>query len=112
MPDRSDLPSSANDIAEPPAARASTWIPPAAGACRVEDLALFLGLPGEPAVARIAREEEAKRVCARCAVLVECRAAALAEADPETTGVRGGLTPEERRAVARRRRRRGGLRAK
>ncbi|MGR7001597.1 WhiB family transcriptional regulator [Yinghuangia aomiensis] len=62
--------------------------------------------PGSPA----RRKPSASR--ARCAVLVECRAAALAEADPETTGVRGGLTPEERRAVARRRRRRGGLRAK
>lgn len=95
MPDRSDLPSTT---------LRDSWIPPAAGACRDEDLRLFLGTAGEPAVVRMAREEDAKRICARCAVLVECRTAALA--DPEPTGVRGGLTPEERRAIARRRRRR------
>ncbi|MCF2528160.1 WhiB family transcriptional regulator [Yinghuangia soli] len=109
MPDRSDLPSSARDIAEP-APRATTWIPPAAGACRSEDLRLFLGMPGEPAVARIAREEEAKRICACCGVLLECRAAALADG-AEPTGVRGGLAPEEQRAIARRRRRRGSRRS-
>ncbi|HSA49319.1 MAG TPA: WhiB family transcriptional regulator [Yinghuangia sp.] len=108
MPHPSDLPSSAHDIAELDKP-ASTWIPPATGACRVEDLRLFLGKPEEPAVVRIAREEDAKRICARCAVLLECRAAALADAGPapETTGVRGGLTPEERRAIALRLRRRG-----
>jgi WhiB family redox-sensing transcriptional regulator len=110
VPDRSDLPSSpssgAQDIADLTQG-ASTWIPPAAGACRSEDLRLFLGAPGEPAVARIAREEEAKRICARCAVLLECRAEALAETGTDPVGVRGGLTPEERRAIARRRRRRG-----
>lgn len=109
MPERSDPLSSVHDIAAP-AQRATTWIPPAAGACRGDALRLFLGLPGEPAVARIAREEEAKSICARCAVLLECRAEALAAADPEPTGVRGGLTPEERRAIARRRRRRGSRR--
>ncbi|UGQ09404.1 WhiB family transcriptional regulator [Yinghuangia sp. ASG 101] len=106
MPDYSDPPS-AHDIVEPDQ-RASTWIPPATGACRSEDLWLFLGRPEEPAVVRMAREEDAKRICARCAVLLECRDAALADATaaPEITGVRGGLTPEERRAIARRRRRR------
>ncbi|MDI2128874.1 WhiB family transcriptional regulator [Yinghuangia seranimata] len=128
MPERSDLPVSNQDIVEP-VTRASTWIPPAAGACRAEDIRLFLGVPGEPAVARLAREEEAKRVCARCAVLLECRAEALALPSPpaahirersalapfvddaEPVGVRGGLTPEERRAIARRRRRRGSQRS-
>jgi WhiB family redox-sensing transcriptional regulator len=112
VPERSDLPSSAHDIAATPAACASAWIPPAAGACRGEDLSIFLGTPKEPAVVRIGREESAKAICARCAILVECRDEALADAGPDTTGVRGGLTPEERRAVARRRRRRGALRAK
>jgi WhiB family redox-sensing transcriptional regulator len=110
VPERSDPLSSVHEIADL-AERASTWIPPAAGACRGDDLRLFLDVPEEPAVARIAREEEAKSICARCAVLLECRAIALADADPETTGVRGGLTPEERRAIARRRRRRGTRRA-
>lgn len=108
MPDFSDLPSSVHDTVEPDK-RSSAWIPPATGACGPEDLFLFLGRPEEPTVVRIAREEDAKRICARCAVLLECRAVALADATPtpETTGVRGGLTPEERRAIARRRRRRG-----
>lgn len=111
MPESSDLPSSVHDIAEPDK-RASTWIPPATGACRSEDLWLFLGRPEEPTVVRIAREEDAKRICARCAVLLECRSVALADAtsEPEIIGVRGGLTPEERRAIARRRRRRGSRR--
>jgi len=82
-------------------ARTATWTPPPAGACATEDSELFPGYPGEPAVARLAREEEAKRVCARCSVLLECRASALAETGP--VGVRGGLTPEERGAVRRRR---------
>ncbi|MYV98245.1 WhiB family transcriptional regulator [Streptomyces sp. SID3343] len=79
----------------------ATWTPPVGGACATEDRQLFLGRPGEPAVAALAREEEAKRVCARCAVLLECRASALAEANP--LGVRGGMTPSERGAVRRRR---------
>lgn len=110
MPERSDLPSP-HDVAAP-SEYAAAWIPPAAGACRAEDMSLFLGMPGEPAVARIAREEEAKRICARCAVLIECRSDALAAIEPEPTGVRGGLTPDERKAVARRRRRRGSPRAR
>lgn len=111
MPDPSDLPSTLQDVAET-AVRSSAWIPPATGACRSE-LRLFLDIPEEPAVARIGREEDAKRICARCAVLVECRDEALAAADAEgeAAGVRGGLTLEERRAIARRRRRRGGRRA-
>jgi WhiB family transcriptional regulator, redox-sensing transcriptional regulator len=84
-----------------PAAHSATWTPPVGGACATEDRQLFLGSPAEPAVAALAREEEAKRVCARCAVLLECRASALAEINP--VGVRGGLTPSERGAVRRRR---------
>jgi WhiB family redox-sensing transcriptional regulator len=79
----------------------ATWTPPAGGACETQDRQLFLGRPAEPAVAALAREEEAKRVCARCAVLLECRASALAETNP--VGVRGGLTAGERGAVRRRR---------
>ncbi|MEU0936537.1 WhiB family transcriptional regulator [Embleya sp. NPDC005971] len=81
--------------------RTATWTPPAAGACATVDRQLFVGAPGEPAVARLAREEDAKRVCARCSVLLECRASALAETTP--AGVRGGLTSNERGAVRRRR---------
>ena len=82
-------------------ARTTMWTPPVDGACTAEDRRLFLGFPGEPAVARLAREEDAKRVCVRCSVLLECRASALAETNP--VGVRGGLTPNERGAVRRRR---------
>lgn len=58
----------------------------------------------EPTAARLSREEAAKRVCARCPVMVECREHALLM--PEPYGVWGGLTAAERRVVIARRRRR------
>ncbi|MGC0419239.1 WhiB family redox-sensing transcriptional regulator [Embleya sp. AB8] len=82
-------------------AHTASWTPPSAGACATGDRQVFLGYPGEPVVARLAREEDAKRVCARCSVLLECRAGALAETNQ--IGVRGGLTPNEHGAVRRRR---------
>lgn len=104
MPERIDLPGTTPVVIPAPArvprAGSPAWQPPPAGACASEDRGLFVGMPGEPAVARLAREEDAKRVCARCALLLDCRAAALAV--PGAAGVRGGLTPGERRAVERR----------
>ncbi|MFF2074460.1 WhiB family transcriptional regulator [Kitasatospora sp. NPDC058162] len=94
---------------QPPGGTAS----PAAGednpwhtgaACRRDEVGLFFAPSKEPTAARLSREEQAKQVCARCPVLLECREHALAQ--PEPYGVWGGLTAAERRVVLARRRRR------
>ncbi|MCF3144335.1 WhiB family transcriptional regulator [Streptomyces platensis] len=72
--------------------------------CRRDEAGLFFAPSKEPTAARLAREEAAKRVCARCPVMVECREHALLQ--PEPYGVWGGLTAAERRVVLTRRRRR------
>ena len=75
-----------------------------AAACHRDEAGLFFAPSKEPTAARLAREEAAKRVCARCPVLLECREHALLL--PEPYGVWGGLTAAERRVVLARRRRR------
>ena len=72
--------------------------------CRRDEAGLFFAPSKEPTAARLSREEQAKQVCARCPVLLECREHALAM--PEPYGVWGGLTAAERRVVLARRRRR------
>ncbi|MEW2632389.1 WhiB family transcriptional regulator [Streptomyces sp. NPDC048389] len=72
--------------------------------CRRDEAGLFFAPSKEPTAERLAREEAAKRVCARCPVMVECREHALLQ--PEPYGVWGGLTAAERRVVLARRRRR------
>ncbi|MGP3973026.1 WhiB family transcriptional regulator [Streptomyces sp. 8N114] len=70
--------------------------------CRRDEAGLFFAPSKEPTAARLSREQAAKRVCARCPVLVECREHALVM--PEPYGVWGGLTAAERRVVLSRRR--------
>ncbi|MEU3602424.1 WhiB family transcriptional regulator [Streptomyces sp. NPDC006798] len=72
--------------------------------CRRDEAGLFFAPSKEPTAARLSREEAAKRVCARCPVMVECRDHALLQ--PEPYGVWGGLTAAERRVLLARRRRR------
>ncbi len=72
--------------------------------CRRDEAGLFFAPSKEPTAARLAREEAAKGVCARCPVMIECREHALLQ--PEPYGVWGGLTAAERRVVLARRRRR------
>ncbi|MFJ9663646.1 WhiB family transcriptional regulator [Streptomyces sp. NPDC101219] len=72
--------------------------------CRRDEAGLFFAPSKEPTAARLSREDAAKRVCARCPVMVECREHALLQ--PEPYGVWGGLTAAERRVVLARRRRR------
>ncbi|MEU6891794.1 WhiB family transcriptional regulator [Streptomyces sp. NPDC046557] len=72
--------------------------------CRRDEAGLFFAPSKEPTAARLAREEAAKRVCARCPVMVACREHALLQ--PEPYGVWGGLTAAERRVLLGRRRRR------
>lgn len=71
--------------------------------CRRDEAGLFFAPSKEPTAARLSREQAAKRVCAGCPVLVECREHALLM--PEPYGVWGGLTAAERRVVLSRRRR-------
>jgi WhiB family redox-sensing transcriptional regulator len=75
------------------------------GACLEEDPELFfpIGNTG-PALLQI---EQAKAVCARCSVVAECRAYALANPTLTDHGVFGGMSEDERRTEVRRRRRRG-----
>lgn len=77
-----------------------SWLHKAA--CRDEDSELFfpVGTSG-PALLQV---EQAKAVCRRCPVSDECLQWALASG--ENSGVWGGLSEEERRAV----KRLGGLR--
>ncbi|MFG2846079.1 WhiB family transcriptional regulator [Kitasatospora sp. NPDC048296] len=98
---------------QPPGGPAGTAAGTAAGedspwhtgaACRRDEVGLFFAPSKEPTAARLSREEQAKQVCARCPVLLECREHALAQ--PEPYGVWGGLTAAERRVVLARRRRR------
>lgn len=72
--------------------------------CRRDEAGLFFAPSKEPTAARLSREQAAKRLCARCPVMVECREHALVL--PEPYGVWGGLTAAERRVVLARRRRR------
>lgn len=74
--------------------------------CRRDEAGLFFAPSKEPTAARLSREDAAKRVCARCPVMVACREHALIQ--PEPYGVWGGLTAAERRVVLARRRRRAG----
>lgn len=62
--------------------------------CRQEDPSAFFHPDGERGTARTHRQEAAKRICAACPVMVECRDYALRFAEP--FGIWGGLTEEER----------------
>ena len=73
------------------------------GSCRSYDTELFFHPEGERGRSRRERVRAAKRICAACPVLIDCRAHALAMSEPY--GVWGGMSEEERRAEARRKRR-------
>ncbi|NJP48314.1 WhiB family transcriptional regulator [Actinacidiphila epipremni] len=67
-------------------------------ACRDEDPELFFPVGNSgPALLKI---EEAKTVCRRCPVIEQCRRWALDTA--QDSGVWGGLSEDERRAIRRR----------
>ena len=69
-------------------------------ACRMEDPDLFfpVGSSG-PALVQLA---EAKSVCDRCPVLVQCRTWALTTG--QDSGIWGGMSADERRALRQRER--------
>lgn len=64
------------------------------GACRGADAGLFFHPEGERGPTRSARELAAKAFCARCPVITQCAAHALACREPY--GVWGGLSEAER----------------
>lgn len=67
-------------------------------ACRGMGTHIFFGLDDDESVAqRRKRERQAKQICRKCPVTVECLAEALKFADD---GVRGGLTRYERQQIA------------
>ena len=59
-----------------------------------QDGSLFFHPEGERGPSRVAREEAAKQVCARCPVVDPCRAHALSAREPY--GVWGGMSESER----------------
>ncbi len=64
-------------------------------ACRDQSSDVFFSPPEEQGQARADREEQAKRICARCPVQRSCLDHALRAEEPY--GVWGGLTEAERR---------------
>lgn len=77
------------------------WRAPETVACRGEDTDLFYRADGELPWARDAREEKAKELCSRCRAGTGCLEAAMEEErrGGARFGIRGGLTPEERRRL-------------
>jgi WhiB family redox-sensing transcriptional regulator len=65
-------------------------------ACRTEDPELFFPIGSSGAMLQVA---EAKSVCRRCLVLLQCRMWALSTG--QETGVWGGLSAGERRVMQR-----------
>ncbi|GEM30821.1 hypothetical protein NN3_18280 [Nocardia neocaledoniensis NBRC 108232] len=78
------------------------WEWQALGSCVGMDSDMFFHGEKEPRRYRSARVAQAKRVCAGCRVLDECRDFALTYG--EHHGVWGGLSEEERRRIIRERR--------
>jgi WhiB family transcriptional regulator, redox-sensing transcriptional regulator len=66
-------------------------------ACRAKPALFGTDVMHETPAERYAREDDAKRVCASCAVTDACLAYALRVGEP--LGIWGGLTEAERRAL-------------
>lgn len=85
------------DIRLLPGPMAEVWEWQLQGACRSADADLFFHPEGERGPSRVARELAAKAMCARCPVLQQCAAHALAAREPY--GVWGGLSESEREEI-------------
>lgn len=70
------------------------------GLCRAMDPEIFFSTEEEAREDRVAREDRAKDICARCPVLAQCREFALSTREPY--GVWGGMTEGERRRTTER----------
>lgn len=85
------------DIRLLPGPVAEVWEWQLHGACRGADADLFFHPEGERGPSRVARELAAKALCARCPVLQQCAAHALAAREPY--GVWGGLSESDREDI-------------
>lgn len=85
------------DVRRLPTPVAETWEWQLRGACRGMDSRLFFHPDGERGTSRALREKRAKRICASCPVLKQCRAHALQVGEPY--GVWGGMSERERAAA-------------
>jgi WhiB family redox-sensing transcriptional regulator len=85
------------DVRRLPGPVIETWDWPIRAACRDLDSSVFFHPDRERGPARHGREVRAKRVCARCPVIDECRRHALTVQEPY--GVWGGLTAGERTTI-------------
>jgi len=85
------------EISRLPGPNADLWDWQLLGACREADPSVFFHPDGERGPARRNRELAAKAICARCPVITECTAHALAVREPY--GVWGGLSEDEREEI-------------
>lgn len=81
-------------LTDPPAFSPEAWDWRVDALCRQRDPSIFFHPDGERGRARRRRQQEAKRVCAECPVMLRCREHSLVFQEP--FGVWGGLTEEER----------------
>ncbi|WP_042366064.1 WhiB family transcriptional regulator [Streptacidiphilus neutrinimicus] len=88
--------------AELPGPMTWAWAWQERAACAERDTMLFFHPAGERGRDFEDREQAAKRVCAACQVIRQCRDYALATHEPY--GVWGGMSEDERGSVLRRRR--------
>ncbi|MGA5535084.1 WhiB family transcriptional regulator [Mycolicibacterium nivoides] len=77
-----------------PGPKAEVWDWQRHARCRGETPSVFFSPEGERGRARWSREQQAKDLCRKCLVLVQCRTHALAI--PEPYGVWGGMSEAER----------------
>jgi WhiB family redox-sensing transcriptional regulator len=80
-----------------PASLDGFWSWQARGACLPTETRLFFSPEDERRRAKLAREHQAKAVCARCLVVEVCGAYAVAAG--ERYGVWGGLSEADRRRI-------------
>ncbi len=80
-----------------PLVRQDVWEWQYDGACSGLDSAVFFSPDAERGAAKREREAGAKRICAGCPVIEQCREHALSVREP--FGVWGGMTMDERNAV-------------
>ncbi|UZJ24935.1 WhiB family transcriptional regulator [Rhodococcus antarcticus] len=87
------------DVRRLPGPNADIWDWQMQGLCRGVDSSFFFHPDGERGPARAQRESRAKAMCARCPVLEQCRAHALAVQEPY--GIWGGMSESERESAVR-----------
>jgi WhiB family redox-sensing transcriptional regulator len=76
---------------------AEAWTWQLSARCRGADPSMFFHADGERGSSRQQRECNAKRFCAQCPVIVQCRDYSLMFEEPY--GIWGGLTEVERRRM-------------